>query len=129
MKLIYILLLLICTNESKAQKIDSIFVNLYTDSLKVGTYNYINIVGVTDKGNYVPLDTSHLKFKSSEGQFFGNNLLLDNKSKAEKVKFTVCLKENPKMKCNFDIYVKKHEDSSPLPLESDIIKQRVKKKS
>ena len=129
MKIIYLILLLVSANYCNAQKIDSIFVNLYTDSLKVGTYNYINIVGLTDQGNYIPVDTSHLKFKSSAGEFFGNNLFLDKNSKIEKVKFTVCLKEKPSMSCNFEIFIKKHEDNSPLPLENDIIKQKVIKKS
>ena len=129
MKIIYILFFLLAAGQVNAQKIYSIFVNLYTDSLKLGTYNYINIVGITDKGNFLPLDSSQLIFKSSEGQFIGNNWFYDKNSKPEKIKFTVYLKDNPKMICNFEIYIKMHEENIPLPLESDIIKQKSTKKS
>ena len=39
----FFVMLLFAFSFSKAQKIDNIFVNLYTYSLKKGTYNYINI--------------------------------------------------------------------------------------
>ena len=38
---------------SNAQKIDSIYFHLYTDSLKKGTHNYINIDGKTSDGKWM----------------------------------------------------------------------------
>jgi len=55
---------------AKAQKIDSIYVHLYTDSLKKGTYNYINIDGKLSNGRYLPLDTTDLVFSASDGKFY-----------------------------------------------------------
>ncbi|MBA3674977.1 MAG: hypothetical protein H0W75_08510, partial [Chitinophagaceae bacterium] len=57
-----------------AQRIDSIFVNLYTDSLKKGTYNYINVDGLLSNGRYVPLDSTQIIFWASVGKFSGNDL-------------------------------------------------------
>ena len=71
------------------QKIDSIYFNLYTDSLKKGTYNYINVEGRLSNGNIRPLDSTQLIFTASAGKFFGNSLWLPFETKEEKVNITV----------------------------------------
>ena len=38
--------------QISAQNLDSIFFNLYTDSLKKGTYNYINVDGQFTDGAF-----------------------------------------------------------------------------
>ena len=38
-----------------AQKVQEIYLHLYTDSLKKGTYNYINIDGKMTDGSWMPL--------------------------------------------------------------------------
>jgi len=43
-------LFLLCSLFAKAQKVENIYVNLYTDSLKKGTFNYINIDGKLSNG-------------------------------------------------------------------------------
>ena len=43
MKKIVLSTFILITTFAKAQKIESIHINLYTDSLKKGTYNYINV--------------------------------------------------------------------------------------
>jgi hypothetical protein len=48
LKLFLFFFLFLFSASAKAQKVESIYVNLYTDSLKKGTYNYINI-----EGNYL----------------------------------------------------------------------------
>jgi len=70
LKRFLLLVLLIPGTIVKAQKIDSIYANLYTDSLKKGTYNYINIDGLLSNGSYLPLDSTQVIFKSSAGKFF-----------------------------------------------------------
>jgi len=107
-------------------KIDSIYVHLYTDSLKKGTYNYINIDGKLDNGHYYPLDTSYLDFKSSDGKFYGNSLWLDPGFKKEKVTISVTLKQNPALKKQFDIYIKKLPDPDLKPLDK-ILQDKPKK--
>ena len=58
----------------KAQKVDSLFFNLYTDSLKIGTYNYINVDGKLSNGSWLPLDSMQVIFTSSTGKMTGNIL-------------------------------------------------------
>jgi hypothetical protein len=111
---------------AKAQKIDSIFVNLYTDSLKTGTYNYINVDGLMSNGKYLPLDSSRIIFKSDHGEFFGNSLWLDKNFKGEKVHISVRLKNNVSSLQEFDMYVKKKEDG-PLKTADQLMKEWRKK--
>ena len=90
----------------KAQNIDSIFVNLYTDSLKVGTYNYINVDGLLSNGRYLPLDSSHLIFKADYGKFDGNSLWLDANTCVKKVNVTISMRKKPQVIKNVTIYIK-----------------------
>lgn len=116
---------------SKAQKIDSIYVNLYTDSLKKGTYNYINVDGLLSNGRYLPLDSSHIEFKASAGRFEGNSLWIEPDFTGEKVLVSVTLKTDPAQHKEFDIYIKQKPDG-PLKTEDEIIeelKRNKKKKS
>ncbi|MEO6721860.1 MAG: hypothetical protein ABIN67_15940, partial [Ferruginibacter sp.] len=103
-------LLIISGTIVKAQKIDSIYVNLYTDSLKKGTYNYINVDGRLSNGSYLPLDSSQIIFKASAGKFSGNSLWIDPDFKMDKVSITVTARHNPALRKEFDIYIKKKPD-------------------
>lgn len=123
MKKILLLSFILASTFAKAQKIDQIFVNLYTDSLKKGTYNYINIDGLLSNGNYTPLDSTDLIFTSSAGKFFGNSLWLDKDSKVEKVDFKIELRKNPSMVKAFTMYVKRQEDG-PLKTLEEIMEQK-----
>jgi hypothetical protein len=100
-----------------AQKIDSIYVHLYTDSLKKGTYNYINIDGLLANGRYMPLDSSHIIFSSSAGKFYGNTLWLDKDCKEEKISIKAVLRSNPALYKEFVVFIKKKEDEQLRSLE------------
>jgi hypothetical protein len=113
-----ILLIISCT--AKAQKIDSIYVHLYTDSLKKGTYNYINVDGLLSNGRFLPLDSSHLFFTASAGKFFGNSLQIDKDFTAEKVSIKVVLKSNPALHKEFVVYIKKKPDDENLKTVDEI---------
>ena len=93
-----------------AQKIDSIYVHLYTDSLKKGTYNYINIDGKLSNGRYLPLDTTDVIFTSGDGKFYGNSLYLPADFSKVKVNIKAVLKSNPSIYKQFDIYIKQAPD-------------------
>lgn len=114
----------------KAQKIENIFVNLYTDSLKKGTYNYINVDGKLENGRYIPLDSSHITFWASEGKFHGNNLWIDKNFDKESVLIKVALKDDPKLSKEFTMHIKKKPDDEKLPTLEEILKvKKPKKKS
>jgi hypothetical protein len=128
LKKLILLAAIACYLPSKAQRIDSIFVHLYTDSLKKGTYNYINIDGRLSNGRYLPLDSNHLHFRSSAGIFFGNSLFLPQDFTGEKVNIHVELKNSTQTR-DFILYVKKASDPASLPTEEDILRKRNKSSS
>jgi len=105
-----LIFLLLGTGSAYAQKIESLYVNLYTDSLKKGTYNYINIDGKMPNGRYIPLDSTHLLFWASAGTFKGNSLWIDRNFNGEKIDFKVTLRSNPALFKEFSIYIKKLPD-------------------
>lgn len=108
-----------------AQKIESIYVNLYTDSLKKGTYNYINIDGKMPNGRYLPLDSTQLIFWASAGKFSGNSLWIDKNFKEEKIDIKVTLRSNPGMVKAFTMYIKKQPDP-PLKTLDEVMKSKNK---
>jgi hypothetical protein len=112
----------------KAQKIESISVNLYTDSLKKGTYNYINVDGLLSNGQYLPLDSTQLIFRSSAGTFFGNSLWINPDFKGRKISFKVILKTKPAVFKDFEIPLKQMPDG-PLKSIEEIMKQKKMKTS
>ena len=131
MKQFILLLFTLSVSIVKAQQIDSIYVHLYTDSLKKGTYNYINIDGRLTNGNYLPLDESQLTFTASSGEFKGNSLWIDNNFKYDKVHIKIVLKTNPSQYKEFDMYVKQKPDNEKLKTVEEILndnKQSTKNK-
>ena len=133
LKRIFIASLFLLPALTKAQNIEKIFVNLYTDSLKKGTYNYINVDGLLPNGNYVPLDSTDIIFWASDGEFYGNTLLIDKDFKKEKVHLKVTLKKNPAMSKEFTMYIKKKEDDEHLKTTEELLRDlqngsKVKKK-
>lgn len=118
-----LLIFIIAGSTAKAQNIDSIYVNLYTDSLKKGTYNYINIDGRLSNGQYLPLDNNQVTFTASSGEFKGNSLWIDKDFKLEKVTIKVVLKSNPRQYKEFDMFIKQKPDNEKLKTADDIMKE------
>ena len=125
-KILCLILILNCA-FLKAQKIESIYVHLYTDSLKKGTYNYINIDGLLSNGSYLPLDSSEIIFSASAGKFYGNSLWIDPDFKEEKVNIKVVLRTNPALHKEFVVHIKKKLDNEKLKTTDEIISE-IKKK-
>jgi len=123
LKVILFLCLLTFSSLAKAQKIDSIYVDLYTDSLKKGEYNYININGKLPNGSYLPLDTTEIIFSSNYGRFFGNSLYIDPDFSKEKVHIKATLKSNPGIYRQFDIWIKKIPNPEKLKTLDEILKE------
>jgi hypothetical protein len=113
--------LLIVSLNLKAQKVDSIYIDLYTDSLKKGTYNYINIDGKLPNGRFIPLDTTDIIFTASDGKFSGNSLWIDPDFSKEKILIKVTLKSNPSMYKEFTIFIKKKPGDEKLKTLDDLM--------
>lgn len=114
--------------SSHAQKVDSIYFNLYTDSLKKGFYNYINIDGKLADGTWMPLDSTQVRLESNTGFFKGNDLFIDSSYKAETVIIKAILRSNPKVCKQTTIYIRKRGFTEPLKTKDEIFEEMQNKK-
>ena len=112
---------------SNAQKIDSIYFHLYTDSLKKGTHNYINVDGKTSDGKWKPLSAKEITFTSSYGTFEGNELVLPDPCSVEKLTIKAALKSNPSTWKEITVWIKKRPDDDILPTSEEVLKNRSQK--
>ncbi len=113
---------------SNAQKVDSIFFHLYTDSLKKGTHNYINVDGKTSDGKWKPLTGKDIEFTSTYGKFDGNELILPDDPTVEKLTVKAVLKANPAVWKEVTIWIKKKPDPE-LPTKEDFLRDKPQKNS
>ena len=105
----------------KAQKVDSIYFHLYTDSLKKGTHNYINIDGKLSDGKWKPLTAKEITFTSSYGTFEGNELILPDSPAVEKLTIKAVLRSDPALWKEVTIWIKKKPDDEKLPTNEEIL--------
>jgi hypothetical protein len=112
---------------SKAQKVDSLFFNLYTDSLKKGVHNYINVDGKLSNGQWLPLTDKQVLFSASAGVFEGNSLIIDTAFKGEKITVKVILKSNPAIWKETVIFLKKYNVPERLKTVEEIMRQPPRK--
>jgi hypothetical protein len=104
-----------------SQKIDSIFFHLYTDSLKKGQHNYINVDAKLSNGRWQPLTDKEIQFTSSVGKFDGNELILPTDFKSQKIIVKAVLRSNPAIWKETTIWVKKLPDPDRLPTNEEIL--------
>lgn len=105
----------VCFVTAEAQQVESIHFHLYTDSLKKGTHNYINIDGKMSDGSWRPLTEKEIVFTSDYGKFEGNNLVLPLQPTVEKITVTAALKADKKKSKQVTIWIKQKPDP-PLPV-------------
>ena len=114
------------TLGARAQKVDSIYFHLYTDSLKKGTHNYINVDGKLSNGTWMPLSAKEVQFNSSACHFSGNELIVPNDFKGDKITVKATLKADPAMAIERTIWVKTKPDG-PLPTQDEVMRDFRKK--
>ena len=130
MKSFLLLIGILLSLFAKAQKVDSIYFNLYTDSLKKQVHNYINIDGKFSNGTWLPLTEKDILFSSSAGKFEGNSLILDSACSEKKVTIKAVLKSNPAIWKEVTIYIKTTPDNERLKTMEEVLEppaQRRKK--
>jgi hypothetical protein len=93
-----------------SQKVESIYFHLYTDSLKKGQYNYINVDGKLSDGTWLPLSSKEIQFSCTSAVFEGNELIIPTDFKEEKVIVKAVLKSNPVTSIERTIWIKKLPD-------------------
>jgi len=126
-KLFVVLGFLMAANAVSAQKVDSIYFNLYTDSLKKGFYNYISVDGKMSDGTWSPLDSTQVLFISDAGFFKGNDLFIDSTYVEDKVRVKAVLKSNPRIWKETVIYIRKRGFTEPLKSNEEIFEDMKKK--
>ena len=127
-KALIVLVFLAAYGVSSAQKVDSIYFHLYTDSLKKGFYNYINVDGKLSNGTWMPLDSSHIKLISNTGYFKGNDLFIDSSYTAETVQVKAVLKSNPAIWKETTIHIRKRGFDEPLKSNDEILNEMQRKR-
>jgi hypothetical protein len=110
-------------NNVASQKVDSIYFHLYTDSLKKGFYNYINVDGKLSNGTWTPLDSTQILLISDAGFFKGNDLFIDSSYKEETVRVKAVLKSNPSVHKEVIIHIRKRGFTEPLKTNDEILNE------
>ena len=118
-KILLLFIFLFAGILAKAQRVDSIYFHLYTDSLKKGQHNYINVDGKMSNGNWLPLTDKQILFSSSDGTFNGNELFIPDQFKPEKVTIKAVLRSNPAVWKEITIWIKQLPDPV-LPNRNDM---------
>lgn len=120
MNKILLIVAILTAHIAYSQRIVDFNINLYTDSLKKGTHNYINVDGKMSNGSWKPLTDKDLNFSSSYGKFEGNDLILPDNPTVNKVRVTVSLKQQPDNSKQRTIWIKQQPDPSVLPTYESI---------
>ena len=115
--------LILSFHFGKAQKVDSIYFHLYTDSLKKGFYNYINVDGRLSNGDWLPLDSSQIMLTTSAGHFRGNDLFIDSSVHEGFVTIKAVLRKNPAIWKEAVIYIRKRGFTEPLKTSDEIMEE------
>jgi hypothetical protein len=121
MKQILVILFLLSAWNVQAQKVENIFFNLYTDSLKKGVHNYINVDGKLSNDRFLPLTSNEIILTSSAGKWDGNSLIIDSCYQKDSVVIMAVLKESPEIKKSVTIYMKKIEIEPELITEKELM--------
>lgn len=109
--------------QGNKEKIDSIFFHLYTDSLKKGTHNYINVDAKLANGRWMPLTEKEISFSSSACHFIGNELVIPADFSEEKITIKAVLKNNNSVWIEKTIWIKQKPDPDRLPTKAEVIKK------
>ncbi|BAV08176.1 hypothetical protein FLA_4209 [Filimonas lacunae] len=116
------LFFILCSTTAKAQQppvVDSIYFHLYTDSLKKGVYNYINVDAKMSNGSWRPLTSKDLLLETSYGKWDENSLIIDTAFKGAYVEVKATLKSRPELTRSVKIYMKVLPDP-PLKTEAEL---------
>jgi hypothetical protein len=119
-KLLLLFVLAASASSLFAQKVDSIYFHLYTDSLKKGQHNYINVDGKLSNGRWMPLTSKDIQFSCTAATFEGNELIIPVDFKEDKVTVKAVLKNNPSVWKERTIWIKKMPDGE-LPTREEIM--------
>jgi hypothetical protein len=119
--LLSLFVVMIC-GRLQAQQVDSIYFHLYTDSLKKGTHNYINVDGKMSDGSWLPLTEKQVQFSSTACEFSGNELIIPANYSGESITIKAILKARPSTWKEVTMWIKRKPDPTVLPTKEDVMK-------
>lgn len=97
-----------------------IYFNPYTDSLKPVLNFYVNVEGEYGDGRILPMDTSLVQVTADAGEMAGMEWLVrPGMPRYEKVTFTATARENPALRDQITVWMKK----APDPADAEILRQ------
>ncbi len=108
---------------AKTQQVDSLFFNLYTDSLKKGVHNYINVEAKLRNGQWLPLTTKEIRLETSAGRFEGNSLIIDTAFKGSFIRIKATLLSDPRITRDRQIPIKKFIPDPVLKKPEDLFRK------
>ena len=120
-KVLLLVIVLVSASALFAQKVDSIYFHLYTDSLKKGQHNYINVDGKLSNGHWLPLTSKEILFSCPSATFDDNELIIPADFKEEKVTIRAALKSNLFVVIEKTIWIKIKPDDEILPTKNEAI--------
>ena len=123
MKKYLLIISLLVASLGKSQKVESIHFNLYTDSLKKGVHNYINVDGKLSNGTFYPLMASEITFTSNAGRWEGNSVIIDSAYAKDSIVITASLKADPSITKKVVIYLKKSSFEGEMKTEKELLEQ------
>ena len=118
-KYLIIITLALVSSPLFAQKVDSIFFHLYTDSLRKGQHNYINVDGKLSNGGWMPLSTKEIDLSCASAKFEGNELVIPFGFTEPKIIVKAVLKANPSIRIERTIWIRQNPDPD-LPTREEI---------
>lgn len=98
--------------------------NLYSDSIKRNIHYYLNVEGKFSSGKIFPLDTSVLRFSSSDGKMIGQDLLLPLQDTVKTVTVEAWYKPHPDYYIRAVVPVKQAPDNPSLLTNPDQLFQK-----
>lgn len=104
-----------------SQKLDSLYFNLYVDSLKKGTYNYINVEGKFSNGSYLPMTAEELEFSCDSAKFDRSSLFIDSNFLPRFVVVTAIYKKDRSKKATMRIPIRQWVVEEKLKTEEEVI--------
>lgn len=122
--LLPLFLLTVFAATAHAQKVESIHFHLYTDSLKKGTHNYINVDGKLSNGRWLPLTAKDIRFTTDYGRFEGNELVLPENTTVAFVTVKAELISDPALRLEQKIWIKTIPNPDVLPSKEDVLPKR-----
>ena len=125
-KNLLLIIILAASSPLFSQKVDSIYFNLYTDSLKKGQHNYINVDGKMSNGRWMPLSSKDIDFSCSQAKFEGNQLVIPEDFSPKKVTIKAVLRSNPALWLERTVWIKQRPDPE-LPTQEELMKDAKQK--